>query len=217
MPAWRFAATTPNSGEMAAQRVDRRGALADQLVAHAMQYQRRLLVPGLHRHEAHARPLHRLAARLGVGRIVLVALDVGLDVLRRHQPCVVAEDPEFARPVVRAAAGLEADPAARQVGEQGQHFGARQPLAQPHPALRIDAVHLEHVLRNVQPDRGNLHLGRLPCSWLLTTPPWHTDAVSGRRPSHYATVAIPAAGLGGGARTSRIAWTSERGHDSSRS
>ena len=78
-------------GQMAAQGIDRRRALADQLVAHPMQHQHRLLRRALDRYEPHARPLHGLAACLGVGRIMLVALDVGLDVLRRHQPCVVAE------------------------------------------------------------------------------------------------------------------------------
>jgi hypothetical protein len=37
-------------------------------------------------HEPHSRPPHRLANRLGIGGIVLVALDVGLHVFRRHQP-----------------------------------------------------------------------------------------------------------------------------------
>jgi phosphoglycolate phosphatase len=91
-----------------------------------------------------------------------------------------------------AAARLEPDQAARQVGEEFQHLGARQLLAQHHLAAPIDAMHLEQALGDVQPDRGNLHLGRLPRSWLFLTPPWHTDAVSGRRPSHYATVGIRA-------------------------
>jgi hypothetical protein len=41
---------------------------------------------------------------------------------------------------MRAAPGLEADQAARQVGERCQHLGAPQPLAQDHPAVMIDAV-----------------------------------------------------------------------------
>src|SRR4051812_22318126 len=47
--------------------------------------------------------------RLGVGDVVLVALDVGLDELRRHQPSVVAEALQRACPVVSAAARLHAD------------------------------------------------------------------------------------------------------------
>jgi hypothetical protein len=93
---------------------------------------------------------------------MLVGLDVGLDVWRRHQARVMAEPDQLARPVVRPAAGLEADQAARQIGEERQHLAACQPLPQHHLAACIDAVHLEHALGNVQPDRGNLHLGRLP-------------------------------------------------------
>jgi hypothetical protein len=107
-----------------------------------------------------ARPLHGLAARLGGGGVVLVALDVRLDVLRRHQAGVVAEPDQLAGPVMRAA-GLEADPAARQVGEEDQHIAARQPLAQHHPVARIDAMHLEHVPPGqAAPARG--HAWRCP-------------------------------------------------------
>src|SRR6202000_776293 len=62
-----------------------RGAPPDQLRAQPEQHQRRLLFLALDRHELHRWPAHRLAQRLGVAAIVLVALDVGLDVLRRHQ------------------------------------------------------------------------------------------------------------------------------------
>jgi hypothetical protein len=114
---------------------------------------------------------------------VLVGLDVGLDVLRRHQPRIVPELAQLARPVMRAwlpapttggrrgaarAAGLEADPTARQIGEERQHLGARQAPPQPDRAVPIDAVHLEHALGDVQPDRGHLHLARLPRSWLFS-------------------------------------------------
>jgi hypothetical protein len=59
--------------------------------------------------------------------------------------------------MVRPAAGLEADRAARQIGEEGQDLGPRQPLAQHRLAVSIDAVHLEYVLGDVETDRGNLH------------------------------------------------------------
>jgi hypothetical protein len=98
---------------------------------------------------------------------VLVGLDVGLDVLRRHQARVVAELDQLARPVVRAAAGLETDHAARQIGEDFQHLAACQTLLQHPLAPRIDAVNLEQGLGDVQPDRGSLHVGRLPHSWLF--------------------------------------------------
>src|SRR3712207_7309860 len=48
------------------------------------------------------------------GRVVLASLHVGLDVLRRHQPHLMPEGPQLARPEVRGRAGLDADQAGRQ-------------------------------------------------------------------------------------------------------
>src|SRR6202171_4991732 len=55
------------------------------------QHQGRLLLFGLHRHELHRRPAHRLAQSFGIAPVVLVALDVSLHVLRRHQLHLMAE------------------------------------------------------------------------------------------------------------------------------
>jgi len=141
-------------------------ALADQLVAHPVHHQGRLLRLGRPRNEPHAWPRYRFAAALGGGGVVLVGLAVGLHVLRRHRPHLVAQPGQLARPKMRAAAGLHADQAARQVGEERQHLGPRQPLPQHHPAALIDALHLEHVLRDVE--TVVICIGRLPRSWLLT-------------------------------------------------
>lgn len=51
------------------------------------------LLHRLSRHKAHARPLHRLATGLSVGRIILVGLNVRAHKLRRHQANVM---PSFA-------------------------------------------------------------------------------------------------------------------------
>jgi hypothetical protein len=72
-------------GGIAADGVGELRAIADQPIPHAHQHQGCLLLGRLHRHEAHRRPAHRLAQRLGVRRIVLAALDVGLDQLRSDQ------------------------------------------------------------------------------------------------------------------------------------
>jgi hypothetical protein len=61
-------------GQVCPQAVDRRRALLQQLLAHPVQHQQWLLALLLHRHEPHAGPLHRLAAGLRVGRIVLTNL-----------------------------------------------------------------------------------------------------------------------------------------------
>src|SRR5437762_9648168 len=53
----------------------------------------------------------------GIGCVVLVALDVGLHVGRRHQPHLVPEGAEFAGPMVRRRARLDADKARMQTTE----------------------------------------------------------------------------------------------------
>ena len=46
--------------------------------------------------------------------------------------------------------------------KNASHLPAPQRLAQHHPARRIDRVHLEHLLGQIQTDRGNLTHGWLP-------------------------------------------------------
>jgi len=57
-----------------------------------------------------------------IGGIVLVGLDVVLDELRRHQPHGMTHRHELARPVVGAAARLDADDARRQIDEERGHL-----------------------------------------------------------------------------------------------
>lgn len=102
----------------------------------------------------------RLADRLCICSIVLVALDVRLDELWRHQPDRVAQRLQLASPVVSAGTGLNADEAGRQVREEGSNLVALQLLAQHcFPAL-VDPVNLENVLGQIEADRRNLHGGR---------------------------------------------------------
>src|ERR1035437_3873567 len=73
-----------------------------------------LLLGRFDRYKPHSWAPHRFADRLGVGGIVLVALDVGLYILRRHQTNLMSELRQLARPVVRRGAGLHADEDPRQ-------------------------------------------------------------------------------------------------------
>ena len=73
----------PELGQMRPQGVDDLGALAYQHIARAMLHQLTLLFGRFDPHEAHSRSPNRFADRLGVSRIVFVALDVGLHILRR--------------------------------------------------------------------------------------------------------------------------------------
>jgi hypothetical protein len=101
------------SGHVRADGVAELGALARQHQPDAVQHQDALLLDRLRLDEAHRRPADRLADRLCVGGVVLLPLDVRLDVSRRHQPHGVAERQQFARPMVRRRARLDADQAAR--------------------------------------------------------------------------------------------------------
>ena len=62
-------------GVLSARRVDRLRALPDQKLADAEEHRCPLGFFTLHGHETHRRPLHSLANRLGIRRIILLALD----------------------------------------------------------------------------------------------------------------------------------------------
>ena len=89
--------------------IDDCGLLPDEEVPGAMKHQATLLLRRFGRHEAHAGPLHRFTDRLGIGRIVLLALDVGLHIGRRHEPHGMPYGLQFARPMMRRCASLDAD------------------------------------------------------------------------------------------------------------
>ena len=86
--------------------IDQLRALVHQKIAGAMLHQLGLLFSRLHLNETHGRPTRRLTNRFGVGRIILVAFDVRLYVLRRHQPHFMTELGEFSGPIMRCGAGL---------------------------------------------------------------------------------------------------------------
>jgi hypothetical protein len=97
--------------------IDDAGALADQALTHTVQRLQVELICGLRRHELHCRPLHRLGDRLRIAEVVLLPLRVGADVLRRHQPGVVAQCFKLPAEMVRADARLRADQTRRHVGK----------------------------------------------------------------------------------------------------
>ena len=111
-------------GQMRPQGIDHLGPLAHQQIARAMLHQPALLLGRFDLHKTHGRASHRLADRLGVGSIILVALDVSLHVFRRHQPHLVTKLREFTRPIMGRRAGLHADKARRQRFEECQHLAA---------------------------------------------------------------------------------------------
>jgi hypothetical protein len=72
-------------GHVSAQGIDQHRALPNQQAARPMQHQHRLLLDVLDWHEPHGGPRYGFADCFRIGGIVLVTLDVGLHVGRRHQ------------------------------------------------------------------------------------------------------------------------------------
>jgi hypothetical protein len=85
------------------------GSLAHQQIACPMLHQSSLLLGRLDPYEPHGWPPHRLADRLSISGIVLVALDVGLHILRRHQAHLMPKLRQLARPIMRRGASFHAD------------------------------------------------------------------------------------------------------------
>jgi hypothetical protein len=154
----------PNSGR----------ARLDEALPGTVHHQLRLLFLGLHRHEAHVRPLHGLASSRGIGRVVLAALarePVGGDELRCHQPHGMTVTNEQPRPVVRTGARFHADRARRQRGDQLVQL--RPWHARTHElrlAGFIDAVDGEHVLGKIDADGENGQGLPLPRGWEFALP-----------------------------------------------
>ena len=95
-------------GGVSAPCVRRRRLLTRQQRPGAVEHRHGLLVDALDRHEAHGWPTHRLADRLGVGRVVLVPLEARLHMAWRHQLHLAAQRDQLARLVMGRASRLHA-------------------------------------------------------------------------------------------------------------
>src|SRR6202011_3767944 len=129
-----------------------------------MQGKDALLLDGLDGHEAHIRSAHGLADRLRVGRIGLVALDVGLHVLRWDKADEVPEPAQLSRPVVSTRARLHPDYTWRLLREERQQIGATQTTPEHGMAGGIDTVHLENGLGEIKANCNDGHGSGSPWS-----------------------------------------------------
>lgn len=164
----------PKLRHQAAQLVGEHRALPDQQIAHPMDTNRGLLWCALDRDKAHCRTAHRLADRRRVRRIVLVPPHIGFGVSRRDQPHLMPQLVQLARPVVGRRARLDPDHAAWPPGKPCQHLRAPQRAANHHRATAINAMHLKHVLGDIQTDRANLFHGWLPLKPVFGKPDFGT-------------------------------------------
>ena len=137
---------------MGADRIDHGGLLANEQMAGTMEHQAALLLGRLGLDEPHVCSGDRLADGFSVGSIVLLPLDIGLHVSRRHQAHGVAERLEFARPIMRRCAGFDTNQARRHLLEKRQDIAALQLTADDHIVFRVDAVHLKNRLCDVKTD-----------------------------------------------------------------
>ena len=64
---------------------------------------------------------------------------------------------QLACPEVGRGAGLHADQAGRQPGEKGHHLAAAEASLEDDVACRVDAMHLEDMLGQVEADGRKLH------------------------------------------------------------
>jgi hypothetical protein len=145
-------------GKVSPDRVDHRGLLADEEMTCAVKHQAALLLERLCWHKPHVGSRDRFANSLSVSRIVLLTLDVGLHVSRRHQSHGMAKCLQFARSMVRRCARLNADQTRRQLLEERQDRAALQLAADNHLTSGINSVNLEDRLGDVETDcRDRLH------------------------------------------------------------
>src|SRR5262245_27707878 len=191
---------------MPAQSVHQTRTLAHQPLPATVQQHGSLLVSRLDRHKAHRRAPNRLAVRFGIGGIVLVAIDVRLHVLRRHQSYLVAKRAQLPRPVVRRRARLQANQTGRQSTEERLNLRTPKLLAKNRRSLCIDPVHLKNMLRQVQSDRSNLAHGWLPFAADSIRQQFGTQMPQGGHPPHHSiTSSAVASSVGGTSRPSAFA------------
>src|SRR6516165_2756162 len=169
--------------QVPAQSVDALGALPHQEIAGSKHDAVRLLLFGLDRNEAHARPLRRFTDGLGIGGIVLLPLDERLDVNRRDQAHMMAQLSDLTRPVMRTGIGFHREDAPGLRCSETKKLYPSDALAKEHMPGTIRSMHLEHVLRDVQTDRGSLLHGRL-LRWQFDTVTLARRCRRGRPPHH---------------------------------
>src|SRR5215213_7539437 len=149
---------------MATNGVAQLRAIADQPVTHADQHQGGLLLDRFYRNKAHCRPAHRLAKCFSIRHIVLAALDVRLDQLRRDQLHCMPKGLQQPRAMVACTAGFDRDHCRRKLLEKCKHLLAAQLLPQNRLLGSIHPVKLKNVFRRIQPNSANLLHGRSPLS-----------------------------------------------------
>jgi hypothetical protein len=85
-----------------------------------MERQAALLLGRLRRYKTHVRPGHSFADGLGIGRMVLLPLDVGLYVSWRHKAHGMPKGLQLTRPMMRGGACFDTNQAGLQLLENAK-------------------------------------------------------------------------------------------------
>ena len=117
-----------------------------------MQHQNSLLIRRFDWHKSHRGSLHGFGDRLGVGGVVLLALDIGLYELQRHQADIVPKRGDFSSPIVCRVAGLNPNQRRVQSGKERQHLRASELSFENDLSRIVDVMNLKDVLGQVQSD-----------------------------------------------------------------
>jgi hypothetical protein len=103
-----------------------------------------------------------LEKAFGIGAVGFVALDVGLDVLRREKNDVVSELLKLSGPVVGHATSLHHNVGHFAVDEEGKKARAVEAMGFGHLAGAVRDSELEDVLCNIHGNRRMLHFRTPP-------------------------------------------------------
>lgn len=125
-----------------------------------MQRQQSLALSRLNGHEPHGRTADGFADGFRVRGIGLVALHIGIRVLRRDQSDIMTKRHQFASLMMRARARFHPDEARRQTSEEGEQIPAANAALEHGSAVPIDTVQLKDRLREIETDGSDRH-GRL--------------------------------------------------------
>jgi hypothetical protein len=141
------------------------------------------LLRRFYRYEAHRWTPNRLADRLGIGHVVLVAFHISFHIVGWHQASFMAKRNQLTSPMVRRRAGFEVDKARRNLGKEREDLAASQPLAHHYAAHLVHRMNLEDTLCQIKTNCCNIAHGWLP---LLISNDHHpgTSMPSGGHPPH---------------------------------
>ena len=114
----------------------------------------------LDRYKPHRGPTHGFTDGFRIRGIRLIRLHLRFYELWRHEFYRMSLRPPLSRPIVRASTSLHANQAGRLLRKKRQYLIAPQPFSNNGLASLINPMYLEHVLRQIDTNCCNLHLGR---------------------------------------------------------